>query len=358
MNLEPRLQEYLQRRDFFKNNDMDTKLLEKQYMITPTDKQVMNMYLNKNVYKKKDLEKNMYCDFIEVSKEKATDPNDIFRSDKRFERLRNKVEKEKAANMGRNDISEISRNYDLFNSSGFASMGGNFNSPYESNRINNNNFNYNNQNDINNNDTIIDTINDTNNDTINDTPNDNYFDKAFPKQLQNNTREKSTRVKDNSYHYQRQKEVHVTPKIQYNQRVYNDQYDSYTAHTPTLDNIVGDISSYKNKVNNTYAFNSDAEFGGVRFNRNDCKQADYDRMYGKVGEMTGGELKNIDIETYIKFGSPTSKAKSLGFENPVDHHFSFIDSDIQNPNHIVNERPQLSRLSNKESVNYKGRNIY
>ena len=343
MNLEPRLQEYLQRRDFFKNNDMDTKLLEKQYMITPTDKQVMNMYLNKNVYKKKDLERNMYCDFIEVSKEKAKDPNDMFRNDKRFERLRNKVEKEKAANMGRNDISEISRNYDLFNSSGFASMGGNFNSPYESNNNNNNNINSHSSN-FNNNQNI-------NND------NDNYFDKAFPQQLQNNS-QIATRVKDNSYHYQRQKEVHVTPKIQYNQRVYNDQYDSYTAHTPTLDNIVGDISSYKNKVNNTYAFNSDAEFGGVRFNRNDCKQADYDRMYGKVGEMTGGDLKNIDIETYIKFGSPTSKAKTLGFENPVDHHFSFIDSDIQNPNHIVNERPQLSRLSNKESVNYKGRNIY
>ena len=285
----------------------------------------------------------MYCDFIEVSKEKAKDPNDMFRNDKRFERLRNKVEKEKAANMGRNDISEISRNYDLFNSSGFASMGGNFNSPYESNNNNNNNINSHSSN-FNNNQNI-------NND------NDNYFDKAFPQQLQNNS-QIATRVKDNSYHYQRQKEVHVTPKIQYNQRVYNDQYDSYTAHTPTLDNIVGDISSYKNKVNNTYAFNSDAEFGGVRFNRNDCKQADYDRMYGKVGEMTGGDLKNIDIETYIKFGSPTSKAKTLGFENPVDHHFSFIDSDIQNPNHIVNERPQLSRLSNKESVNYKGRNIY
>jgi hypothetical protein len=347
MNLEPRLQEYLQRRSFFKNNDMDTKLLEKQYMITQNDKQLMNMYLNKNISKKKDLEKNMYCDFIEVPKEKPKDPNDEFRNDKRFERLRNKVEKEKAANMGRNDISELSRNYDLFNDNGIASMGGNFNSPYESN-TNNNKSNYSYNNKFNYNDT-----NDNDNDN-NENNDDNYFNKAFPQKLQNNV----TKFKDNSYHYKRQEEVHHIPKIQYKQRTYDDQYDSFMSHTPTLDNIVGDISSYKNKVNNTYNFNSDAEFGGVRFNKNDCKQADYDRMYGKVGEMTGGELKNIDIETYIKYGSPTSRAKSLGFENPVDHHFSFIDSDIQNPDHIINERPQLSRLSNKQTVNYKGRNIY
>ena len=350
MNLEPRLQEYLQRKSFFNGNDMDMKILEKQYMITQNDKQLMNMYLNKNISKKKDLEKNMFCDFIEVPKEKAKDPNDLFRSDKRFERLRNKVEREKAANMGRNDISEISRNYDLFNSTGFASMGGNFNSPYESN-VTNNKSNYSNNNQFNYNKT--DNNDDNNNDNDNDNE-ENYFDKAFPQQLQNN----STKFKDNNYHYQRQQEVHKTPKIQYNQRTYDDQYDSFMTHAPTLDNIVGDISSYKNKVNNTYNFNSDAEFGGVRFNKNDCKQADYDRMYGKVGEMTGGELKNIDIETYIKYGSPTSKAKSLGFENPVDHHFSFIDSDIQNPAHVINERPQLSRLSNKQTVNYKGRNIY
>ena len=66
----------------------------------------------------------------------------------------------------------------------------------------------------------------------------------------------------------------------------------------------------------------------------------------------------VDGETYIKFGSPTSKAKSLGFENPVEHHFSYIDSDIQDPRHVVNDRPQLSRLSNKQSINYKGRTIY
>ena len=54
MNLEPRLQEYLQRKDFFDKNNLDMKLLEKQYMITDKDKHLINLYFNKNIYKKKD----------------------------------------------------------------------------------------------------------------------------------------------------------------------------------------------------------------------------------------------------------------------------------------------------------------
>ena len=37
MNIEPRLQEYLQRKDFFNKNNLDQENLEKQYMITNKD---------------------------------------------------------------------------------------------------------------------------------------------------------------------------------------------------------------------------------------------------------------------------------------------------------------------------------
>jgi hypothetical protein len=37
---------------------------------------------------KKDLEKNIFCDFIEVSKEKPKLEKDNFRQDKRFQRLK------------------------------------------------------------------------------------------------------------------------------------------------------------------------------------------------------------------------------------------------------------------------------
>ena len=50
INLEPRLQEYLQRKDFFDKNDLDASLLEKQYMITEKDKRLLNMFFNRNIF--------------------------------------------------------------------------------------------------------------------------------------------------------------------------------------------------------------------------------------------------------------------------------------------------------------------
>jgi hypothetical protein len=326
MNLEPRLQEYLQRKDFFDKNELDATLLEKQYMITNKDKQIINAYFNKNIYKKKDLQRNMYADYVEIPKEKQKLPSDGFRQDKRFERLKNKVAKEKEALSVKDDISELSRQYDLFSGKQFASMGG-----YNGN--------------------------------LEDEP-DSYFDRVFPREpLDTNSFPESSKLlkQQHNPHSYEKPQKHIEPKIQYNQRTYDLQYDSFMSHKPTLDNIVGNIGSYKEKINKSYNFNGDTTYNSVQFNKNDCREEELDSMYKYLPEMTGSEfteLKNIDIETYIKYGVPTSKAKSLGFENPVEHHFSYIDSDIQNPNHVVNDRPQLSRLSNKQSVNYKDRKVY
>ena len=326
MNLEPRLQEYLQRKDFFDKNELDATLLEKQYMITNKDKQIINAYFNKNIYKKKDLQRNMYADYVEIPKEKQKLPSDAFRQDKRFERLKNKVAKEKEALSVKDDISELSRQYDLFSGKQFASMGG-----YNGN--------------------------------LEDEP-DSYFDRVFPREpLDTNSFPESSKLlkQQHNPHSYEKPQKHIEPKIQYNQRTYDLQYDSFMPHKPTLDNIVGDIGSYKQKINSSYNFNGDTTYNSVKFNKNDYREEELDSMYKYLPEMTGSEfteLKNIDIETYIKYGVPTSKAKSLGFENPVEHHFSYIDSDIQNPNHVVNDRPQLSRLSNKQSVNYKDRKVY
>lgn len=304
MNLEPRLQEYLQRKDFFDKNNLDMELLEKQYMITNKDKDKINSYFNKNIYKKKDLERNNFCDFVEIQKEKPKFESDKFRQDKRFQRLQNKVEMERAAQENRSDISELSRNYDLFNN-GIGTIQGK-----------------------------------------------GEYDRVFPSES------KSLLEQPYNPHIYEQPSSHIKPTIQYNQKIYNNKYNSFSPHKPSLDNIIGNMNSYNNKVNKTYEFNSDSHSFSPRFNINNCKKEDMNNMYKNIEDMTGGDLRNIDIETYIKFGSPTSRAKSLGFENPVEHHFSYIDSDIQNPVHVVNDRPILSRLSNKQNVNYKERKNY
>jgi hypothetical protein len=180
----------------------------------------------------------------------------------------------------------------------------------------------------------------------------NYFDTAFPEtQLDVNSFEESKRLlrQPHNPHMYEKPQKHVEPKIQYKEKIYNNQYNSYLPHKPSLDNIVGEMNTYKTKVNKTYDFNSDSQFFTPQFNKNNCRKEELDYMYKNVGEMTGGDLRNIDIETYIKFGSPTSKARSLGFENPVEHFFSYIDDSIQDPDHVCFDRPQLTRNMNRKS---------
>jgi hypothetical protein len=89
---------------------------------------------------------------------------------------------------------------------------------------------------------------------------------------------------------------------------------------------------------------------------NNCRKNDLNMLYNEFN--TFGSMKNIDYENYVKYGYPTSKAKSLGFENPSDHFFQFIDPDIQDPKHVISDRPVLTRLDNKTSARSKQRDIY
>ena len=91
---------------------------------------------------------------------------------------------------------------------------------------------------------------------------------------------------------------------------------------------------------------------------NNCRKSDLNMLYEGVAEMTNAPLKNIDFENYVKYGYPTSKARSLGFENPYEHQFQYIDEDIQNPDHVVFDRPVASRLDNKSQQKFKQRDIY
>ena len=316
--LEPRLQEYLNRKRFFKKNSIDSKTLEREYQITKRDRDIIVAYLSKNKAKQADLSQDLYCEYVNKPKEeKPLTSKELMQKDPRFQRLRNKMAKEKAANNVREDISNLSRNYDLFANTEYASMGGNFaietqkpevydeftnedselnevfKSPLDSRSVNNNsrNLDYNNEYFI-----------------------DNNIDPLLNKHKQSN--------------------------IQYNQVVYNNQYNSYQKHQPSLDNISSELSSYQKKINKSIDdYNSDRYYNNNILNTNSCKKEP--------------ELRDVNIENYVKYGYPTSKNKSIGRENPAEHYFQYIDPDIQDPDHVCFERPQLSRLANKQSVRYK-----
>ena len=321
--LEPRLQEYLNRKRFFKQNSIDSKTLEREYQITGKDRDIIKAYLSKNKALQQDLTRELHCDFVKMPpKKEVLTSKELVQMDPRFQRLKNKMAKEKAAQNIKEDISNLSRNYDLFANTGYASMGGNF--AIETRE----------DNDI---EQVYISPLDRQDRTINNTSrNLEYNNKYF--------------IDDNIDPLLRK---HKSSNIQYNQVAYDNQYNSYQKHQPSLDNISQDIDKYQKKINRSIDdYNSDRYYNNNVLNNNPCKKAQQIDLYSNGTELTG-DLRDVNIENYVKYGYPTSKNKSLGRENPASHYFQYIDPDIQDPDHVCFERPQMSRLSNKQSVRYK-----
>lgn len=64
------------------------------------------------------------------------------------------------------------------------------------------------------------------------------------------------------------------------------------------------------------------------------------------------DCHNIDVDSYLQFGSGTLRAsKSLGYPNSFENQFSYIDEDIQNPDHVVNTRGVSTRHYNHSMAN-------
>jgi hypothetical protein len=326
--LEPRLEEYMNRKRTLVKNNIKDNTLERSYNITKEDIKLIKSYRSERNSCKTILNTDIFGNFdgfieVDVAEPK---PSDTVVYDKRFERVQKKMQLDRDANNNRIDTSNLSRNYDLFGKTTFSSAIGH--------------------------------------DTYND------FDEAFKRGTNLtqdnlvNSRDELNKSQFNPYFIQQPSnstQSHYQPRIQYNQRVYNDEYDSYSKHQSSLDNIIGSVDTYRNKLEKDNNYNPNSQYNTkynlnpnmsddvLEANRLESNRCVLQSEYKAVPLMTGGDLKNIDIENYIKYGVPTSKAKSLGFENPVEHYFQYIDSDIQDPSHVVFDRPSLSRMSNKTS---------
>jgi hypothetical protein len=296
--IEPRLAEYYLRKKFNKKNNIedDNQLLEKSYQITNYDIKIINEFIKTGSVASKNLENQLMCEYIEIPKEKQKFASEELMSDYRFQRLKKKYDNDKNANVARDNISNLSRNYDNFITD-FECSNIETNQVSQSHKINMN--------------------------TKYQTYSNPYI---LNKEIPTNVKEPMN--------------INKPSFIQYNQVVYDNQYNSYQEHKPSLDNILDKTKKYKEKVdrNNDYIKQSDyQDLNRLNLsNLNNCTEEDIN-------------TKNINVENYIKYGNPTSKAKSLGFENPVEHFFSYIDDSIQDPDHVCFDRPQMTRTMNRKS---------
>jgi hypothetical protein len=158
--------------------------------------------------------------------------------------------------------------------------------------------------------------------------------------------EKKSFSKTNTYDIQPNKNK-VHPKSLYNGYVVT----AINQDPHSVDTIVGDLNSYRQKIsiNNNPRNEMDYDHKMVIPNNKCNGKRDTENNYKSVPFMQGDNIRDIDIDTYMRFGTtPSRNGKSLGYPNPMEHYFTYISSDIQDPVHAVSNRGMPSRQFNKQ----------
>ena len=85
--IEPRLAEYYLRKKFNKKNniDDDNQILEKTYQVTNFDIKTINDFIKTGTIASKNLESQLYCEFIEIPKEKQKFASEELMNDLKYE---------------------------------------------------------------------------------------------------------------------------------------------------------------------------------------------------------------------------------------------------------------------------------
>jgi hypothetical protein len=310
--LEPRLVEYIKRKKFYEENNINSEGMERQYQITKRDLEKINMHNNNGrAYTEKSVKNyDEDHDIVDFSKSKFEMANMY---DSRMERINEKVKREKEASKYKFNTTNLQRNYDMY-SRDFSST------------------------------TSKDFSNEFNLDNIRD-----EMDAPLQRKYEANS------------NFNTHELIQPPSKHQYNNPpiIQRDQRLPYQRLNHSNENNIGCGYSKTYRVPETQHIQKANSFdvdNKITIPANNCRKNDLNMLYNEFN--TFGNMKNIDYENYVKYGYPTSKAKSLGFENPSEHFFQFIDSDIQDPKHVVSDRPILTRLDNKTTAKAKKRDIY
>jgi hypothetical protein len=306
--LEPRLMDYIKKSKHYEDNDIQPIVpLEKTYHITSSDRKTLRAYFSG----KKGA--SDWSEYIQPNNSDFTD--DQFEKDPRYQRILKKQKSQRDAQDQRQNYGTIRDNYGMYTSdvapmsalektySGF--------DPDEG--------------------LLLDR---------HQTRETNPYILKHPKLN-----------KDKSYN--------VVPKIQYNQRQHFQQmYDRVKGptHDPQISNIIGKMDSYNKKLEKTYTYSSQMDLDQkkvIPFVASKNKRDIANDYCAVPYMMDGGESRDVDIENYVRYGVPEGRARSLGYPSDAEHHFDYISPDIQDPDHVIFDRPYPSRMLNKQTAHNK-----
>jgi hypothetical protein len=306
LTLEPRLQEYLKKKSFYKKNNIDPSFdLEREFNITKDDRMRMKGFLRGS--------KDLYCNDTKYT---APEENmgfsikhDDFKNDPRYERLQKKLQRDKDANMAK------------YSYGSGAEINGHSNQR-------NTNF-------------ITD-------DDYQREQESNFFldSKPYMSDYYLNVRKNSRRTYDND---------NFPPSLQYKKyspwETPNYKPEHELPHNNNLNDIIKKIDEYKIQTNTIrdYPVEMDKEvnYSNKPFPHNSYASVP---LRGNNVNRIGG-TRDVNVENCLIKGLPDrdAKFKSLGYPNYSEHSFDYISGDIQDPKHVVLPFPRggfNSRLEN------------
>lgn len=361
ITLEPRLLEYLKKKKQYMDADIDASNLEQNYQITESDLMTIRAYLRGD---KKTYNVCKYQDYVDPSHGQFESQKQKLHKDPRFERIKKRQQRDKDAKDQRNNYAMVERTYDMYRPDvDFASAAGN---DFKSTG-----------------DWMLNTKDLSKYD-------DNPYKVPPPKPLG------STFYGSNSYD-ESTGFGHVVPKIRL------DDYLPYgSIELPpedyTLDSILRELDTTKvQRSDRSYKYEPkslDTQYStrvtpgtedrpplpscprplpksveSIRRNNKSPLKPKYtqEQITGLINGISEfkRDTKNprcpqslsmrndsgdVDMDTFLRYGgnTPTRNAKTLGYPNPFEHSFDYINDDMQKPEHVVNDRGFPSRSLNRE----------
>ena len=339
--LDPRLRNYIQYRKAYERDGIETGVpLEKMFSITKEDLRTIRKFMKgkRNFYTKDKLSRAK-ANFVKPTKKKFDNVDEKFRKDPHFKKLQEKMQRNKDAVAHRHNYSEIHDNYDMYEDNELSdrrmlrmNYQDRMRTPYDkmdkrkkaARRRRQNDENYKNS-------FLLDSHED---DLMYDNPN-----RIFHPERRSNMV------------YHNEPRISMNERLRFTQGGRGGKKREVNRRRHLVNDIIGDIDSYREKIGkHSYSHTRDLD---------DYEDAHRPKpeTYRSVPAMYGNGLRDINADTDMRFGVNSRGGKSLGYRNPFEHQFQFIDNDLQHPDHVVNDRGIPTRIYNKSRRKYR-REIY
>jgi hypothetical protein len=351
--LEPRLIEYLKKKQFYKENGIETQnnTMEKEFSIDKND-----IIKIKNYLQGKKLKKNqVHSDMIEQNISNNHFPSEELKADSRLQKIKNKQQRDRDAIEQKNNYDVMARGYDMYrNDRKFASAYGNdFKSRFNPQVWMNNREN----------------PDSDGSDFENSNPNISNPRQNFEPLTRNNSRNyNEEQTIDMKKRYSNPNIYKNKPaSIRYKDYMTRGCNEDLASANYSLDSIIGKLDTYREdldkhhrqKVNESDIDVSIPSRNNNNYDYNKSNKREKENNYQAIPLMNGSKQRDVDIENYLCYGNgPSRGAKSLGYPNPAEHYFQYISDDISKPEHTVFEPGMPTRMHNKDTARpYKTRDV-